>query len=201
MNVLMMQASEHFVPSEKACGAAIKAGGEHIRQRTTDDQIKCMIAGYKDVYEGRIDELALINKQYSLETLGIKVLSKDNHLILYTPAGEMNARLLLHSLGRAHVGSFYVEGILLGYSQEDIKAFYDDYNKRSGSNFDFEKNKKEAAEFIARETPIIEEEMRREKQRELGQQPQKPSQETIKKSLNDLNDALNNLYQQLLPTI
>ena len=82
------QASEQFVPNQKTCGAAIQATGEHVQKRTTENQIECMIAGYKHVYLGNVDELQSINKKYSLKDLGIKVLLKDNQLTYINLQGK-----------------------------------------------------------------------------------------------------------------
>ncbi len=213
VNVLAL---ENFVPSKETCGAAIRQEGQEAVKDNINHALACMIRGFKDVYWGAESELETIDEKFlPLEQYAIKKLFTDPQvtfgqtlLLLYTPRGEKNARLFLRMLEQSikqkkiYKDAFYNEylaGMLLGYSPEHIEHYYKTVIKQSVERTAAEKN--EAEEFIVRETPIVQEEMRREKQRELSQQSQKISRETIKKSLEALIDALNNLYQQLLPTI
>lgn len=201
---------QKFIPSAQTCGAAIKKEGQEAVVDDINHRIACMIAGFKDIYWGAASELNTIDEQFlPLENYSIgKIIipaalnfGVAEGLLLYTPQGEKNARLFMRMLQQAinqkklyKGGTLYNEylaGMLLGYFEQDIEHYYKDVIKGESAE-----DKKKAEEFIARETPLVEEEMRREREKEEADRTK-----LLKKSLENLIEALNNLYKQLSPII
>jgi hypothetical protein len=93
---------EEFIPSKETCGAAV--GKENIRD-DIHSRLKCMIAGFKDVYFGPDIDLEDLteNEKNSMKAANIqKIIVEGNYLgdpsygnilILYTEAGTKNAQL------------------------------------------------------------------------------------------------------------
>lgn len=132
-----------FIPSAQTCGAAVTPEG--TIPRGFEEEIKCMLAGHKDVYFGNIANVIhdRIPEQYAKQEIQLIILPEGN-FVLYTKKGEQNAHLFAKQdedelLRKNH----YLTGHLLGYSEEDIKYFYEK-NKFQA----YEQDKKAAENWI-----------------------------------------------------
>lgn len=103
---------EEFIPTQETCGAA---GGKNNVPDNIHTRLKCMIAGFKDVYFGSdqdLDELTG-NEKDAMQVAQIeKIIIRGNALndpiygntlILYTPVGK-NYATLLAKYETIHIG-------------------------------------------------------------------------------------------------
>lgn len=136
--------------------------------------IACMLAGYKNIYFGNLDEIDSISTSIKelLKLKNYKYITDNESdseplyrpLILFTPEGKKNALLLLKSL-EFTLSNDYLRGHLLGYSDEDIFAFYKfkseeakKYKSESReADFEFANQRKEAEKWIEENGSDIEE--------------------------------------------
>lgn len=127
-----------FIPSVKTCGAAINRDEVKIED-SFERGIQCMLAGHKDVYYGNVAGIIYdrIPEQYAKREIQLITLP-DGNFVLYTKKGERNAHLFAKQdqdeLSRKN---HYLTGHLLGYSEEDIKYFYE---RNKFANYEQDKN-------------------------------------------------------------
>lgn len=186
-----VQCLECFIPSKETCAATAR---RELRGEIVDinDSIACMISGFKNIYWGSVPEIDHVDAKFlPLEKHGIKQIVVDPRysfgsggLLLYTPAGEKNAKLFLKMLEQAFKRgrlNEYLARTLLGYSQKDVEDYYKTVINRTRG---MRRDKREAAVFLARETPAIEEEIRKERVGSV--QASSSTDESLRKALQDL---------------
>lgn len=124
----------------------------------TEGSIACMIAGYKKVFQATLIEFAYYSQPFKdmlkLEQFDyVYVINPiDYFFVLFSSEGRENALLLLKESTKPLVGNAFIQGFLLGYHEDDIKAFY----RFAVCNRDFEQDKKEALSWIEQNKPSIE---------------------------------------------
>lgn len=117
--------------------------------KCTDQQIiACMIQGYKDVALLNYKQL-LTSLKNLLPRVGINVIQQDDQgAIFYTPQGKIKAHLL-HRAYEERSANFYLSGLLLGYEEQHIKAFYRRLNERNNDH-SFDEDKKISLEWLGK---------------------------------------------------
>ena len=173
---------QEYQPSLNKCRPNVRSSetegyerGETILKPlyNSNGSIVCMLAGYKNVYFGNLDELDSISasikellklKNYKYITNNESSLEPvERPFILFTPDGRKNALLLLKSL-ELRINN-YLQGHLLGYSDKDISALYkwqsQEIEKYKSSPIEadlrFENDRKEALKWIEENSSDIEE--------------------------------------------
>lgn len=156
---------QKFIPSKETCGATISLR-EGAKMNDFQRGLQCMISGYKNVYFGPTEDPG---KTARLPNGIKKILVLDGEsLILYTPQGEKNAKLLEHYLNykykklnhfmkifkdyekpqkkyeKIYSKNDYLIGHLLGYSENDIEFFY----TRNKQHSKYESDRKKSEKFI-----------------------------------------------------
>jgi len=155
-NALETGGEKHFIeiysPSKGTCRPTIRKGGDHVDIEIGLREIACMLAGKKDV--GWWD-LKLFEQLPALQPImkkrGIGILKTSEwEAIYYTPKGKKHALLLAKASKSPAALSAYLMGFLLGYPEEDIRAFYErSYNDLpKGGTAYFEKAKKAAQVWL-----------------------------------------------------
>lgn len=123
--VVTKRKNNSFAPSPTACGAAISRNG--IIEDSFERGVQRMLAGHKDVYFGNIAGIIYdrIPEQYAKQEIQLITLP-DGGFILYTKKGAHNAKLFAKQFeDESARKNHYLAGHLLGYSEEDIKYFYE----------------------------------------------------------------------------
>jgi hypothetical protein len=128
--------------------------------------IACMVTGFKDVcysvgdltlfedFKRSSEDMKKLIKEYGISCF----LLSDSELnpygiLLFTQTGKKNAMLLLKAPSDEDLeNNEYILGYLLGYLEKDIKAFYCDIERLDA----FEHDKKQALNWITKESPGIE---------------------------------------------
>lgn len=156
-------------PTQTKCRPGVRATSE--KPEFADDSLTvtiegafaCMLAGHKHIYWGFKDELEDLPKNLLQEHKIAYIIYPAPHaeellnLILYTPKGKQNALLLLKS-DLTQSRNPYSNGYLLGYSADDIKAFYDNDTGNSPEEITklLNDDKAATATWLKEHTPSIE---------------------------------------------
>ncbi|CAN5184595.1 hypothetical protein BH09DEP1_BH09DEP1_3910 [soil metagenome] len=133
-----------FIPSAKTCGAAVNPNAQ--LEDTFERAIECMLAGHKDVYWGNINGILQERAPQQFADREIQAIYLPfGSFILYTKKGDQTAHLLEQLIQEEDKHGFafeqknhYLFGRLLGYSEEDIKYFYE---RTKLASYDQDKNK------------------------------------------------------------
>ncbi|HSW73669.1 MAG TPA: hypothetical protein VLG71_00795 [Candidatus Limnocylindria bacterium] len=181
-----------YDPTVQRCGPGVQVDkrgdpvliGNNSLTTTYMGTIACVLAGYKNIghlmpslyrstlftdIPGEIREL--LNEQ------GIKWFSTRNvgavrSLYIYRPEGFIDALLYVKWLSTLGAQSFYYsEGYFFGYSDRNIKAFYERSKEIGGGEADFEGDRARTYEWLVRNRPGIEQwfqEHEQELQKEQG---------------------------------
>lgn len=154
-----------YNPTGDRCRAVIQSGEKGpivngsslLKENKPEPLIACMMTGSKDValvdYQRLSDTALAVAKEYNMGYIFIGAKSgSKSQLILYTPKGKQYALLFVKNkrLGTG-LGGAYLTGHLLGYSDDDIRAFYERMGWKT-----FDVNKKASLEWISDNAKDIE---------------------------------------------
>ncbi len=103
-----------------------------------NQSLACMVAGYKKVYYGGIDDISEINNQIKLvlKAEGVRAITLStpplNSLIMYRPEGEKEGLQFVKYLWENRRDQIifqterndYINGFLSGYPEKDIEFYY-----------------------------------------------------------------------------
>lgn len=126
-----------YKPTQEHCGPDIIAAHTKTGYATSaktvcadvevnkEKEFACMLAGYKQVYFGSFTEFYNFSTELK-DLFKLKQFDylKSDFLYIFTPAGRKNALLLLKEMTHPHVQNSFSDGLLLGYTEQNIRAYY-----------------------------------------------------------------------------
>lgn len=154
-----------YKPSQQRCRAGVwrdeqgnvRTDRKDVVSMGPEPELACMIAGFKDVIMWDTSKYEQESKKFKelLDAQGIQTVKSTyggGSLLLHTPKGRANALLFVKEYVSAEsTGPFYITGHLLGYSDQDISAFFDKQNRS-----DYEQQKQQAHAWLGKNKPGIE---------------------------------------------